>query len=160
MGRRGWLTAGLATVLAAAGAVAWRGRQAPAVAPTLPLTPPTPLTPPVLIASGRVELASALRAKVREGDTVIVVARVVDGPRTPVALLRLRAQDWPLAFTLDAASATAPTLRLSPSIQLVVGVRISRSGQAEPQAGELFGYSTPVAVGAPGVLIEINDTVK
>ena len=54
----------------------------------------------------------------------------------------------------------SPTLRLSPSMQVVVGARISRTGQATPQAGDLQGYSQPVPVGARGLQIEINDTVK
>ena len=86
--------------------------------------------------------------------------RVVDGPRLPVAVLKTQVRDLPLDFKLDASTATNPTLRLSPSMHVVVVARISRAGQTAPQPGEPQGYSQPVPVGSHGVLIEINDAPK
>jgi cytochrome c-type biogenesis protein CcmH len=42
----------------------------------------------------------------------------------------------------------------------VVGVRVSRSGQATPQSGDLQGFSEPTSVGSHGLLIDINEAVK
>lgn len=106
--------------------------------------------------SGRVVLDAALQARVKPDDTVLIVARVLDGPRTPVAVLKRRANELPFEFTLDENAATTPTLRLSPSMQLVVAARILRAGQAVAETGDLQGSSLPVPVGARGVLIEIN----
>ena len=39
---------------------------------------------------------------------------------------------------------------------MVVVARISRSGQAIPQSGDLEGQSAPVDVGARGVRVEIS----
>jgi len=49
---------------------------------------------------------------------------------------------------------------LSTVAQVVVGARISKSGNAMPQPGDLQGLSTTVAVGARGVQVEIGEVVK
>ena len=110
--------------------------------------------------SGRLVLGQALQTKIKPDDTVFIFARLVDGPRMPVALLKRRASELPLDFNLDASTATSPTLRLSPSMALVVSARISRSGLAAPQPGDWQGTSQPVAVGARDVFIEINDSLR
>ena len=110
--------------------------------------------------SGRISLAPALKARVLPDDTVFIFARLVDGPRLPVAVLKRRAAELPLDFVLDERSAINPTLRLSASMQVVVGARISRSGQAAPQSGDLQGFSEPVPVGSSGLQIEIHQAVK
>lgn len=106
--------------------------------------------------SGRVVLTAALQTRVKPDDTVLIVARVLDGPRTPVAVLKRRASELPLDFKLDESAATTPTLRLSPSMQLVVAARILRAGQAAAEPGDLLGTSAPVPVGTHGLVIEIN----
>lgn len=110
--------------------------------------------------SGRITLAPALKSRVLPDDTVLIFARLVDGPRLPVALLKRRAAELPLDFVLDERSALNPSLRLSPSMQVVVGARVSRTGQATPQSGDLQGFAEPVSVGSHGLLIEIGETVK
>jgi len=46
-----------------------------------------------------------------------------------------------------------PTMKLSSSPQVVVGARISRSGNATPQSGDFQGLSPPLAVaGQDGVV--------
>ena len=110
--------------------------------------------------SGRIVLGRALQAKIKPDDTVFIFARLVDGPRMPVALLKRRAGELPLDFELDENTAMNPTLRLSASMLVVVGARISRSGQAAPQPGDLQGFSQPVPVGSRGLQIVISDTVK
>ncbi len=110
--------------------------------------------------SGRITLAPALKSRVLPDDTVLIFARLVDGPRLPVALIKRRAGELPLDFVLDERSALNPSLRLSPSMQVVVGARVSRTGQATPQSGDLQGFAEPVPVGSHGLLIEVGETVK
>jgi cytochrome c-type biogenesis protein CcmH len=109
--------------------------------------------------SGRVELSAALKARVQPEDTVLIFARLVDGPRMPVAVIRRQARELPLDFVLDDSTAMNPGLKLSPSMQVVVGVRVSRSGQAAAQAGDVQGFSQPVPVGTKGLRIELNQVV-
>jgi cytochrome c-type biogenesis protein CcmH len=109
--------------------------------------------------SGTVTLAPALAAKAKPDDTVFVFARAADGPRMPLAILRKQVKDLPLSFTLDDSMAMSPAAKLSGAPRLVVGARISASGQATPQAGDLQGFSSPVAPGAAGLAIQITDVV-
>lgn len=108
---------------------------------------------------GRVELSPALAARVAPEDTVFIFARAADGPRMPLAILRKRVRDLPAAFALDDAMAMAPGMNLSAFPQVVVGARVSRSGNAAPQSGDLEGNSEPVRPGASGVVVVIDRAV-
>jgi cytochrome c-type biogenesis protein CcmH len=106
--------------------------------------------------SGRVQIAPALAARVAPGDTLFVFARAAQGPRMPLAILRRTADLQGLDFSLDDSMAMAPELRLSGFARVVIGARISRSGQATPQPGDLVGQSAAVAPGARGVQVLID----
>lgn len=108
---------------------------------------------------GRVELAAALVAKASPEDTVFIFARAAEGPRMPLAILRKRVRDLPASFTLDDSMAMAPGMNLSAFPQLIVGARISKSGNATPGSGDLEGSSAPVKPGASGVVVVIDRTV-
>ncbi|WP_341887523.1 c-type cytochrome biogenesis protein CcmI [Variovorax sp. YR752] len=110
--------------------------------------------------AGQVRLGTALKGRVAPEDTVFVFARAVDGPRAPLAILRKQVKDLPITFTLDDSMAMSPATRLSGAKQVIVGARISKSGNAMPQPGDLQGFSQPVAVGATGLAIEIAEEVK
>jgi cytochrome c-type biogenesis protein CcmH len=110
--------------------------------------------------AGQVRLGAALKGRVSPEDTVFVFARAVDGPRAPLAILRRQVKDLPITFTLDDSMAMSPATRLSGAKQVIVGARISKSGNAMPQPGDLQGFSQPVAVGATGLAIEIAEEVK
>lgn len=110
--------------------------------------------------AGQVRLGAALKGRVAPEDTVFVFARAVDGPRAPLAILRKQVKDLPITFTLDDSMAMSPATRLSGAKQVVVGARISKSGNAMPQPGDLQGFSPPVAVGATGLTIEIAEELK
>lgn len=109
--------------------------------------------------SGRVTLAPALADKVQPGDTLFVFARAVGGPPMPLAVLRAHAGDLPLSFTLDDSLALNPQLKLSGASQVKVEARISKSGNATPQKGDLIGASAVVKPGAKGVDIVIERAV-
>ena len=77
----------------------------------------------------------------------------------PLAILRKQVKDLPLAFTLDDSLAMSPQHKLSSAATVVVGARISRSGNAMPASGDLQGSSATVRPGARDVMIEIADVV-
>ena len=110
--------------------------------------------------SGTVELAPTLAARITPDDTLFVFARAAEGPRMPLAVVRARAKDLPFRFTLDDSSAMAQGMRLSSQERVVVGARISRSGNATPQPGDFEGLSPPVSVGATGVTVLVNAETK
>ncbi|MBS1142223.1 MAG: ccmI [Proteobacteria bacterium] len=117
---------------------------------------------PAVIAklSGTVELDPKLRAEIKPGDTLFVFARAVNGPKMPVAMLRAKAGEMPLKFTLDDSMAMSPQFKLSTVGQVVVGARISKSGDALARAGDLEGLSTPILVGGGDVRIIISSIVQ
>lgn len=110
--------------------------------------------------SGVVQIAPALAARVAPNDTLFVFARPAEGPRMPLAIVRAQGKDLPFRFTLDDSSAMAAGMNLSSQKQVIVGARISKSGSATPQSGDLEGLSQPVAVGATGVTVLVNAETK
>ncbi|MGC4079749.1 MAG: c-type cytochrome biogenesis protein CcmI [Rubrivivax sp.] len=110
--------------------------------------------------TGRVELAPALRDRIAPGDTVFVFARPADGSRMPLAIVKRTAGELPFEFTLDDSQAMTQEMRLSTQKNVIVGVRVSKTGDAMPKAGDLQGKSQPVAVGSQGVRLVIDETVK
>jgi cytochrome c-type biogenesis protein CcmH len=110
--------------------------------------------------SGIVQLAPALAARVAPDDTLFVFARAAEGPRMPLAVVRARAKDLPFKFTLDDRNAMAQGMKLSSQKQVIVGARISKSGNATPQNGDLEGASPPVEIGASGVTVLVNAETK
>lgn len=126
---------------------------------------PAPTTAPVTAAasasvSGQVSIVPALSKQASPSDTLFVFARAAEGGAMPLAVLRKQVKDLPLDFKLDDSLAMAPSARLSSASKVIVSARISKSGDAIPQAGDLSGQSAPVAVGASDLRIEINTVVK
>lgn len=108
----------------------------------------------------QVDIAPELRSQVGASDVLFVFARAVEGPRMPLAIQRLPAGRLPTTVTLDDSSSMLPTLKLSSLTQVVVGARISKSGQATPQSGDLQVLSAPVATTQRDPLqLTINEVV-
>jgi cytochrome c-type biogenesis protein CcmH len=108
---------------------------------------------------GKVSLAPALASRIQPDDTVFIFARATEGPRMPLAILRRKASELPITFTLDDSTAMSQEMRLSKFPWVVVGVRVSRSGNAMPQSGDLLGQSGAVRVG-DGTLSLVIDSVQ
>lgn len=105
---------------------------------------------------GRVSLSPTLAAQVEPGDTVFVFARAAEGPRMPLAILRRTVADLPFDFKLDDSMVMSPQMTLSAFPRVVVGARISRSGTALPQPGDLRGESPPTSTGVDDLNLVIN----
>ncbi len=137
-----------------------------ASAPTAPTAPTAPaqtkapvdktaIAPSV---SGTLTLAPALLSRTSPQDTVFIFARPGNGGRMPLAALRIQVKDLPYRFTLDDSNSMSPSMPLSSSAQVIVGARISKSGDAIGQPGDLTGQVGPVAMGSQGLILEINAT--
>ena len=105
---------------------------------------------------GTVRLSPALKAQASPEDTVFIFARPADGSRMPLAIARKLVKDLPAEFVLDDSTSMSPAAKLSGAKRVIVGARISKSGQAMPQPGDLEGLSGVVDVGATGVTVEIS----
>ncbi|HKE38997.1 MAG TPA: c-type cytochrome biogenesis protein CcmI [Casimicrobiaceae bacterium] len=110
--------------------------------------------------SGRVDLAPALASKVALNDTVFIFARAPEGSRMPLAVLRVPAKELPKSFALDDSMGMAPGVKLSNAPAVVVEARISKTGGATPQPGDLYGRSATIKPGAAGVNIIIDQVVQ
>ena len=110
--------------------------------------------------TGVVNLSDALKSKADPNDTLFVLARAAQGPKMPLAILHKQVKDLPLRFTLDDSMAMAPEMKMSNFDQVVVVARISKSGNAMPQSGDLQGMSKPLALGTRDIKIDIDQQVR
>lgn len=121
---------------------------------------PRAAAPPAAGLRGTVRLSPKLKEKLNPQDTLFIYARAAEGPPMPLAILRRKASELPLEFALDDSMAMAPGAELSSFPRIVVTARVSRSGQAKPQAGDLQGASAPVPSDASGVEVVIDSVVR
>ena len=111
--------------------------------------------------TGMVTLDDALALNASIDDTLFVFARAATGPRMPLAIIRKKVKDLPLKFTLNDSMAMRPDMKISNFQEIIIGARISKSGNAMPQSGDMQGSFGPVAIGdASGVEIIIDKTVQ
>jgi cytochrome c-type biogenesis protein CcmH len=109
--------------------------------------------------SGLVTLSVKLMKDASPEDSLFIFARPANGSRMPLAILRKQVKDLPFQFLLDDNLSMPLNAKLSQAGTVVVGARISKSGQAIPAKGDLLGLSNPVPVGTTGLKIEINAVV-
>ncbi len=109
--------------------------------------------------SGRVVVSPSLAQKIVPTDTVFIFARAPAGPRMPLAAMRIPASELPKEFTLDDAMGMAAGAKLSNAGEVIVEARVSRTGNALAQPGDLFGKSGPIKPGATGLRITIDQVM-
>jgi cytochrome c-type biogenesis protein CcmH len=110
--------------------------------------------------AGTVTVSGALKDQVAPGAVLFVYARAAQGPRMPLAIVRLPAAQLPYAFKLDDTLAMSPQFKLSGQREVTLMARISRSGQAMEQPGDLIGTLSSVQVGSKGVDLIIEQVVR
>lgn len=103
-----------------------------------------------------VKLSPALAKQAAATDAVFIFARATQGPRMPLAIVRKQVKDLPVTVILDDSLSMMPQMKLSSFSEVVVGARISKSGDAIAQPGDLEGYSAPVQAG--NRIVEITIT--
>lgn len=106
-----------------------------------------------------VDIAPTLRAQLQPSDVLFVFARAPSGPRMPVAIRRLAAAELPVTVTLDDTTSMTPQLTLSTLPEVVVGARVSHSGNAAPQQGDLEAFTDPVSTRTGGSIRLVIDRV-
>lgn len=107
-----------------------------------------------------VKLDPKLAGKVSPGETLFVYARAVNGPPMPLAVARLKASALPASVTLTDAMAMTPQLKLSSFPRVQVSARISKSGNAMPQSGDLEAQPVQVASDAKQPVALTIDRVR
>jgi len=102
-----------------------------------------------------VSIAPELAAAVQPGDVLFVFAQDPSGPPMPLAVQRLSASKLPVRVMLDDSMSPMPTRKLSSVERWKLVARISRSGSAAPQAGDLEGVTelTKAQASSPARLV-------
>lgn len=111
--------------------------------------------------SGTVALSDTLKDKAAAADTLFIYARAAGGnaPKMPLAVWRGVVKDLPRNFTLDDSMAMTPAMVLSKFEQVTVEARVSKSGNAIPQSGDLSAAAVTVKPGAKNIKILIDRIV-
>jgi cytochrome c-type biogenesis protein CcmH len=139
------------------------GLAPPPAAPAATASPAPGPTPAAqtgeAVVSGRISIKAGLQG-VSPDDVVFIFARAPSGSKMPLALLRKKVSDLPLDFKLDDSLAMSPAANLSSVSQVVVGARVSKTGQAMPAPGDWQGLSAPIAVGTRNLKLEIAEPVR
>ena len=120
-----------------------------------PAQPAAPAGQPRAI-RGTVTVSPSLAGKGSATDTLFVFAREMSGPPMPVAIVRATKRDLPFTFQLDDSTSPMPSRKLSGAGTVVIVARLSKSGQAMPQSGDLEGASQPIQSGVDGISIVID----
>lgn len=110
--------------------------------------------------TGQVTIAPELLAKITPQDVLFVFARAVNGPKMPLAITRVPVPNkWPFVFELNDAMAMSPAMKLSAFPEVTIEARISKSGGAQMQPGDLGGQSAPLKPGTSNVAVTISRVV-
>ncbi|WP_248920880.1 c-type cytochrome biogenesis protein CcmI [Pseudomonas entomophila] len=101
----------------------------------------------------RVELAAALKDKVRPDDTVFIFARASHGPPMPLAAKRVTVAQLPIEVELSDADAMMPQMKLSDFAEVQLVARVSRAGVPTRGEWKAQGAPLPTTTRAPQHLI-------
>lgn len=118
-----------------------------------------PGTPPHNLANIKVsvDIDKTLRNMVSDNDHIMVYAQRVKGMKMPLAMVRAQVKDLPMTVNLSDSNALSPMNKLSDEKQVNVIARISKSGQATKQDGDIEIKAGPYPVsGSNPVSITIS----
>jgi cytochrome c-type biogenesis protein CcmH len=94
----------------------------------------------------KVVLDPKLKSKLAPTDVLFIYAKAANGPPMPLAIQRMQASQLPATVTLTDGMGMLPNMKLSQFPQVVIGARVSKSGNAIAQSGDFQTLSKPMAV--------------
>jgi cytochrome c-type biogenesis protein CcmH len=106
-----------------------------------PDTPRSGSGAPPIVLRGSVRIDPRWKGRVAADAVLFVVARAADERGPPLAVVRTAAGPWPHSFALDDSNAMMPGRKLSDFTRVILEARISRSGNALAQPGDLRAVS-------------------
>lgn len=110
---------------------------------------------PKTVLKGEIRLDKKVRDQVKAGDVIYIVARSADNPGPPLAVRRLTAADWPLAFSLDSRDAMMAGTQLAGKV--TISVRVDKDGDAMTKnPGDVVGSSAPLSPPDDKVIITLD----
>jgi cytochrome c-type biogenesis protein CcmH len=108
-----------------------------------------------------VALATELSGRLPPNTPLFIYAKAAAGPPMPLAVQRATLGDLPVQVRLDDSMAMMPAMQLSNFPQIIVGARVSPSGQAMPRPGDLQGETGPVeSTATEAVQVRIDQVLR
>lgn len=98
-------------------------------------------------------------AKLSGNEMVFIYAKAMQGPPMPLAAKRISVKELPITVRLDDSMAMMPTMKLSNFDLVMVGARISKSGNAIAAKGDFIKEIPSVKSSGNGKLTVIVDGV-
>ena len=124
---------------------------------------PAPASPPAGTAAaggasvaGTLSLAPELQGKFPPGTTVFIVAKNAEGNGPPLAARKYTVAELPVIFSLTNDDAMSAQSNLSSVSEVQLVARISKSGDAIPQPGDVFSKPERVKVGATNIKLQLG----
>ncbi len=109
----------------------------------------------------QVNIDPALKTKLPADKIVFIYAQAVNGPKMPLAIVRKQLADLPVTVTLNDSMAMQGSSHLSEHQQLRIIARVSKSGQAMTEPGDLIGNTEiQQPFGVQPVIVLINQEAK
>ncbi|NRB25469.1 c-type cytochrome biogenesis protein CcmI [Shewanella sp.] len=101
--------------------------------------------------SVEVSISAELADQVASSDMLFIFARNTEGPKVPLAAVKVSAKTLPATITLDDSTSMGGDVKLSGAKNVEIIAVLSKHGSVKPQTGDLQGRLAMVKVG---------DTVK
>ena len=109
--------------------------------------------------NGTVTISPKLAGKLDPSATVFIFARATQGSPMPLAIVRTTVSHLPYVYHLDDSSALMPEHKLSQAGEVVLVARVSKTGDAKQQAGDLQGITGAFKPDGKVIDIEINQVI-
>jgi len=103
-----------------------------------------------------VSLDESLISQVRPDNLVFVYARAASGPPMPLAAKKLKVSDLPVQVTLSDNDAVMAQMKLSGFEQVIIGARVSKSGDPIAKAGDFYDETGAITRSSINGVVEIN----
>lgn len=103
-----------------------------------------------------VEVKPDLATDLPDDTAVFVYAKAVSGPPMPLAVVKRSLGDLPMTVTLSDAQAMIDAMKISAFDEVIVGARISKTGNPVGQPGDFFFETGTVNTRAQSAPIEIT----
>jgi cytochrome c-type biogenesis protein CcmH len=152
---------GTIMVVAAIAVTGWSRTSEAAPAADTATMPAAKKSPAKTVATLKVavSLSPAVAKQAAPDDVVYVFARAVNGPRMPLAIVRAQVKDLPTTIVLEESQGMGQGMTLSSAPEVIVVARVSKSGMANAQNGDLEGTSAPVKKGTKSISLSIATVV-
>ncbi len=109
-----------------------------------------------------VDISPNLKGSTTPSQAVFIFAKATRGPKAPLAAVKVSVADLPATVRLDDSKALVPMLRISNFNEVVISARVSKSGGARKQSGDLEGVSKAIKTDGKSkpVHLIINSVVR